>query len=455
MDGTIGTNGSSLLLQIEKKNGSIVGKPYKIEITSGSGIIQEATLAMGDDAQLWSEHTPNLYTLRAVIKNGENKEEQCRTFGLREFKANGTRFEINGQPVFLRGTLECCIFPLTGYPAMDNTYWAKIYNQCKAHGLNHVRFHSWCPPEAAFAVADSMGIYLQVECAGWATVGDGGYSDQWFRDESDRILKEYGNHPSFCMMAYGNEPGGANQATYLSGLIDYWKSKDLRRVYTSAGGWPYVENADYWDPMEPRIQRWGEGMNSIINAQQPRTDFDFADIIRKNMPTVSHEVGQWCVYPNFKEIEKYTGVLKAKNFEIFQETLKEHHMADLADDFLFASGRLQTLCYKADIEGALRTPGFAASNYSTCMIFRDKEQPLSAFLIPSGKKNGYVTPEEYSTFCNKISSSRPFPENGLAEQRDIERSPRSGTFRRKPLQAANITWEISNQAGERLHRATS
>lgn len=148
-----------------------------------------------------------------------------------------------------------------------------------------------------------MGIYLQVECAGWATVGDGGYSDQWFRDESDRILKEYGNHPSFCMMAYGNEPGGANQATYLSGLIDYWKSKDLRRVYTSAGGWPYVENADYWDPMEPRIQRWGEGMNSIINAQQPRTDFDFADIIRKNMPTVSHEVGQWCVYPNFKEIE--------------------------------------------------------------------------------------------------------------------------------------------------------
>ena len=78
---------------------------------------------MGDDAQLWSEHTPNLYTLRAVIKNGENKEEQCRTFGLREFKANGTRFEINGQPVFLRGTLECCIFPLTGYPAMDNTFF--------------------------------------------------------------------------------------------------------------------------------------------------------------------------------------------------------------------------------------------------------------------------------------------------------------------------------------------
>ena len=108
---------------------------------------------------------------------------------------------------------------------MDNTYWAKIYNQCKAHGLNHVRFHSWCPPEAAFRSSRQHGYLPTSRMRRLATVGDGGYFDQWFRDESDRILKEYGNHPSFCMMAYGNEPGGANQATYLSGLIDYWKSK--------------------------------------------------------------------------------------------------------------------------------------------------------------------------------------------------------------------------------------
>ena len=335
---------------------------------------QEVTLSMGEDALLWSEHNPNLYTLCAVVESDGKKEEQYRTFGLREFKANGTRFEVNGHPVFLRGTLECCIFPLTGYPAMDRAYWTKIYNQCKAYGLNHVRFHSWCPPEAAFAVADSMGFYLQVECAGWATVGNGGYSDQWFREESDRILKEYGNHPSFCLMAYGNEPGGANQAEYLSGLIDYWKSKDLRHVYTTAGGWPYVDNADYWDPMDPRIQRWGEGLRSVINAQPPRTDYDFADIIRKNMPTVSHEIGQWCVYPNLKEIDKYTGILKAKNFEIFRETLKDHHMDDLADAFLYASGRLQTLCYKADIEAALRTPGFAGFQLLDLHDFRGRGQ---------------------------------------------------------------------------------
>ena len=237
-------DGSILDLQVRSREGDPVGAPQRVKLSSESSMKQEFIIPLGEDARLWSEYTPYLYRLHVTTESNGKREEQRRTFGLREFKANGTRFEVNGHPVFLRGTLECCIFPLTGYPAMTTPYWAKIYSQCKAHGLNHVRFHSWCPPEAAFEAADSMGIYLQVECAGWATVGNGDYSDLWFRAESDRILKEYGNHPSFCMMAYGNEPSGANQVQYLSGLIDYWKSKDLRRVYTSSGGWPYVENAD-------------------------------------------------------------------------------------------------------------------------------------------------------------------------------------------------------------------
>lgn len=450
LDGTAAADGSTLLLQVEKKDGSVVGKPYKADISENTDKRQETILSLGDDALLWSEHSPNLYNLRAVVETGGKKEEQCRTFGLREFKANGTRFEVNGQPVFLRGTLECCIFPLTGYPAMDNDYWTKIYRQCKAHGLNHVRFHSWCPPRAAFEVADSMGVYLQVECAGWATVGNGSYSDQWFRNESDRILKEYGNHPSFCMMAYGNEPDGANQATYLAGLIDYWKSKDLRRVYTSAGGWPYVENADYWDPMEPRIQRWAEGMKSIINAQPPRTDFDFADIIRKNMPTVSHEIGQWCVYPNFKEIEKYTGVLKAKNMEIFRETLNDHKMSDLAEDFLYASGRLQTLCYKADIEAALRTPGFAGFQLLDLHDFPGQGSALVGVLDAFWDEKGYVTAEEYSTFCNKTVPLVRFPKMVWLNNETLNVPVELAHFGEQPLQGANISWEISNQAGKTL-----
>lgn len=233
--GNIGKDNSTIFLRAETASGNPVGEFVQVEVDAknSDGHI-EAAVDMGKDLKIWSEHTPNVYRMNVLLQSSDGIDRKTYDFGFREFKANGTRFEVNGQPVFLRGTLECCIFPLTGYPAMQNDYWAKIYRTCKEYGLNHVRFHSWCPPEAAFHVADSMGIYLQVECGGWAEVGSGKPQDQWLKEESDRILEEYGNHPSFCMMVYGNEPGGADQAHYLSGLVDHWKKKDPRRVYSSA-----------------------------------------------------------------------------------------------------------------------------------------------------------------------------------------------------------------------------
>ncbi|MCA1760949.1 MAG: beta-galactosidase, partial [Bacteroidales bacterium] len=299
-----------------------------------------------------------------LLKSKNSNDVQTEDFGLRDFKVDGTRFAINGRPVFLRGTLECAIFPLTGYPPTENSGWVKVFSAVKAHGLNHVRFHSWCPPEAAFSVADSMGIYLQVECSSWANsttqLGSGLPIDKYIWDESKRIVKAYGNHPSFVMLAYGNEPGGPKFSEFLTEFVSHWKEKDNRRVYTGGAGWPALAVNDFNNLPAPRIQGWGEELRSIINSEPPKTDYDWSGKVPNDgIPVVSHEIGQWCVYPNFKEIEKYTGVLKSKNFEIFRESLIAHNMGNLADSFLLASGKLQTLCYKADIEAALRTPGFA------------------------------------------------------------------------------------------------
>lgn len=431
-------------LQLETTKGETVGKPVKLEFEfSGSDIQLDATVDAGENILLWSEHTPNLYRLKTVATTSGEKDERYTQFGFRDFTKNGTRFQVNGQPIFLRGTLECCIFPLTGYPATDNAYWEKIYSACQDFGLNHVRFHSWCPPEAAFHVADSMGVYLQVECAGWARVGDGDYQDEWFYAEGDRILKEYGNHPSFCLLAYGNEPAGRNQVKYLSDLVDYWHKKDNRRLYTSAAGWPYIENADYWNAPDPRIQAWGGGLNTILNAQPPRLDFDYRDIIKKDMPTVSHEIGQWCVYPNFNEIKKYTGVLKAKNFEIFQETLQNNNMGDLADDFLYASGKLQTLCYKADIEAALRTPGFAGFQLLDLHDFPGQGTALVGVLDAFWDTKGYVDGEEYSMFCNRTVPLIRFPKMMWLNNEKMSVPLEFAHFGKQPLKNAKILWSIA------------
>ncbi len=383
---------------------SLDEETWEFDLVPGENIVK-MNYVLGEDALLWDEFNPNVYQLSLSLASEEEGDTYVGDFGLREFKVEGSRFSVNGRPVFLRGTLECAIFPLTGYPATDVAYWEKIYTAVKDHGLNHVRFHSWCPPQAAFVAADEMGVYLQVECSSWANqstqLGSGLPIDQYIWEESQRIVEAYGNHPSFVLMAYGNEPGGPGHQLFLTEFVNYWKEEDNRRIYTSAAGWPVLEANEFHNVPAPRIQGWGEGLNSLINSEPPKTSYDWSDKVTEDgIPNVSHEIGQWCVYPNFQEIEKYTGVLKPKNFELFRESLNAHHMGHLADSFLLASGKLQALCYKADIEAALRTPGFAGFQLLDLHDFPGQGTALVGVLDPFWEEKGYISPEQYRRFCN-------------------------------------------------------
>ena len=396
-----------VLVRPYHKSGAALS-PFHMEklIPAGSEAF-EIYYPMGEDCALWDEFSPAVYEMELSLTLNRSADRQVSKilFGMREFKAGGTRFAINGRPTFLRGTLECAIFPKTGYPEMTVEGWQRIFRIIKGHGLNHMRFHSWCPPEAAFAAADIEGIYLYVEICAWTDVGTGNSFDDWLYAESVRIVNEYGNHPSFVMMSYGNEPGGSNQVAFLDEFDTYWKNRDKRRVYTSGSGWPKVPSADFYSTAEPRIQGWGEGLKSVINARPPETAYDFREIINLNFPgkpVVSHEIGQWCVFPDFKEMKQYTGVLKPKNFEIFKETLEANGLGQLADSFLLASGKLQALCYKADIEAALRTPGMAGFQLLDLHDFPGQGTALVGVLNPFWEEKGYISPAEYSLFCNSV-----------------------------------------------------
>ncbi len=434
---------ADLSLNVSFDGKSVLKKSVKV--TPDDGECVETTLVWDGEVKPWSEFTPNVYRLQAVLDSPDGVSEETVEFGFRDFKTDGTHFTINGRPTFLRGTLECCIFPMTGYPAMDNAYWAKIYSTCKKYGLNHVRFHSWCPPEAAFHMADSIGIYLQVECGGWALVGDGLPQDTWFKKESERILKEYGNHPSFCMMAYGNEPGGGNQGNYLRGLVNHWKREDSRRLYTNSAGWPYISDADYFNTPNPRI---GGAPNSILNTSIPRTDYDHQRNVGRDMPTVSHEIGQYCVYPDFKEIDQYTGFLKAKNFEIFRETLNEKGLGDMAEKFLYASGRLQTLCYKSEIEMALRTVNLGGFQLLDLHDFPGQGTALVGVLNALWGNKGYVDEKEYSQFCNRIVPLARIHKQVLTNNERLTADIEFSQYGEKPLKDVTVTWKLTNKKGE-------
>ncbi|TWO33437.1 beta-galactosidase [Seonamhaeicola sediminis] len=444
-NGTGKNQSAELTLQAKEKseNGEAL-EVLKESIEIDDSKTVEFDYPMGDAPKLWDEFNPNLYKMHLSLNSEKELDEKVETFGMREFKAKETVFTINDQPIYLRGTLECAIFPLTGYPPTDVDSWKRIMNIIKAYGLNHMRFHSWCPPEAAFQAADEMGIYIQAEASAWrAGLGDGEPVDTWLYKEGEDIINTYGNHPSFVLMTYGNEPSGKNHKAYLTKYVDHFKALDKRRLYTSGAGYPYLENMDYYNHRGPRIQGWNENLKSIINAKAPQTEFDWSTFIDKTpMPYVSHEMGQWCVYPNFKEMPKYKGVLKPKNFEIFKESLEENGMLKLADSFLLASGKLQTLCYKADIEAALRTKGMAGYQLLDLHDFPGQGTALVGVLDAFWDEKGYVTPEEFKAFSGSTVPlarlSKPTFKNTDTLTAKIE----IAHFGEYPLKNVTPKWEL-------------
>jgi len=405
-----------------------------------------------ENALLWDEFNPNLYKLSCKISGKNYSDTKEETFGFRKLGTKATQFTVNDKLIFLRGTLECAVFPKTGYPSVDVDEWTRIFRTCKEYGLNHMRFHSWCPPEAAFIAADNVGIYLYVECSSWAnqgsSLGDGNPIDKYIYDESERIIKEFGNHPSFCFLVYGNEPAGENEQRYLTDFVSYWKTKDNRRLYSGASGWPQLSVNDFNSMYEPRIQLWGAGLNSIINSQPPSTNYDWENITKwRKVPVISHEIGQWCVYPDFKEMKKYVGVLHAYNFEIFKNSLAKNGMAQLADSFLYASGKLQVLCYKAEIEAALRTKGIGGFQLLDLHDFPGQGTALVGVLDPFWDTKGYVTPAEYRQFCNTTVPLARLSKFIFNSAEDFTADVEVSHFGPDTLYGIRPTWQIIDETG--------
>jgi hypothetical protein len=423
--------------------------PVDVPVDWGAtGGVFEAVYPLGVRARRWDEFDPAVYRLTATLDGGEGRGV---TFGLREITTEGTRFVLNGRPIQLRGTTECAIFPRTGHPPMDVEWWTRTIRIAQAHGLNHMRFHSFCPPEAAFEAADELGFYFQVEMGSWANsstrLGMGLPVDDWVERESERIVSAYGNHPSFLLMAYGNEPGGPYEP-WLARWVSGWRARDPRRLYTSASGWPELPENQFHVSPGPRIQAWGAGLTSRVNAAPPETRTDYREYIEaRDVPVVSHEIGQWCVYPRFAEMAKYTGYLKPRNFEIFRDSLQEAGMLDQAEDFVRASGSLQALLYKEEIESALRTPGMGGFQILQLYDFPGQGTALVGVLDPFWEEKGYISPAEFRRFCGPTVPLARLDRRVFTTDEILEAGVEVSHFGPMSLGGAMARWRLVDDGG--------
>lgn len=443
-------NTTAMLCDINGDTGKAADKHIEnIPFPAGTSVY-EYEYFLGEDAQLWSEYNPVIY--RITLEIDGTGEKISTISGLREFSAKGMEFCINGTPVFLRGKHDGLVFPLTGAFPTDVEEWIRVFKIAKSYGINHYRYHTCCPPEAAFTAADLLGIYMEPQLPFWGTMtapGDEGHNEeeqQYLIDEGFRMLDTYGNHPSYCMMSLGNELWGSKER--MAAIIRGYKDTDSRHLYTQGSNnfqhTPVIlPEDDFFVGVrlsKNRLIRGSYGMCDAplghIQTDEPATCHNYDSVIHPSsnesaaaageeeieiqygtgvkkvkaadaggmlvpeIPVVTHEIGQYAIYPDFREIDKYTGVLKARNFEVFRERLEEKGMGDQAYDFFYASGKLSVQCYKEELEAAARSRLIAGYQILDIQDFPGQGTALVGILDAFMDSKGLVTQEEWAGYCS-------------------------------------------------------
>ncbi len=334
-------------------------------------------------------------------------DARTETVGFRDLESKGGHLYLNGERLFLRGTLECSIFPLTGHPPVEPEGWEKVMLAAREYGLNHLRFHSWCPPEAAFEAADRLGFYLQVELPNWSLDFGADKSLVGFMNgEADKIIAGYGNHPSFIMMSMGNELEG--DYDLLTGMVTRLKNLDPRHLYTTTtytfqkGHGLYPETVDDFYITQNTEKGWIRGQG-VFDQLPPdfKTDYS-ASIDHIGIPVISHEIGQYSVYPDMNEIGKYTGVLFPSNFVAVQNDLKMKELLDRAEKYTAATGKFATLLYKEEIERAMKTEGLSGFQLLDLHDFPGQGTALVGVLNAFWESKGFTDGEEWRMFCSEV-----------------------------------------------------
>ena len=409
----------------------------------------------------WDEFHPNLTTVQFNLKTSLGEQTRKLTVGLRTIQRDEQILRINGRPLFLRGTHEGCSFPLTGYPPMDVAGWRAVFKTVKLWGLNHVRFHSYCPPEACFTAADEEGVYLQIELPLWVgKIGAAGDDKRanWVHAEAVRILTRYGNHPSILMMALGNELEG--EFSYLGPLVEELKKLDPRRLYSLSSNRLYAKiPANAGSPGGPpladefkveRLLKVGLRGQSYFNSE-PNTITNFSlGLKNERWPVITHEVGQWCVFPNMAEIPKYTGVLRPVNLEAIQQDLINKGLLDQAADFTRCSGKLAFELDKQELELAMRSHPLSGYQLLDLHDYPGQGTAHVGVLDSFWQNKGFATPEQFREACAPVVPLALLPKRVFTSGETLAIKAEGVNYSDSPLRNIIPVWTLVSASGQPL-----
>lgn len=407
------------------------------------GVLDGECPLKGNEA-FWDEAHPEIHTI-SIDLDGDVYET---TFGLRDVRTLGRRLLINGRETFLRGKVDNLLYPKTGYTPTDVASWMTILGIAKEYGINHYRYHTACPPDAAFTAADLLGVYMAPELPFWGTVaeeGEEGYDERerdFLFQEGFRILREYGHHPSFLWLSLGNELWGSKDV--LNRMMRAYREADDTKLYSSgANNYQFVpdvlDEENVFVGVRLGRERLLRGSYAMCDAPQgivqttapesvsnydasivPETlgqsgeagkvqiqygtgvkevDAQSADALIPDVPVISHEVGQYVFYPDFSEISRYTGPLKPRNIEAMRENLERAGLYGEHEAFFRQTGHLAVECYKREIETLLRSREVSGFQLLDLQDYTGQGTALVGVLNAMMENKGLISAEEWREFC--------------------------------------------------------
>lgn len=407
------------------------------------GVLDGECPLKGNEA-FWDEAHPEIHTI-SIDLDGDVYET---TFGLRDVRTLGRRLLINGRETFLRGKVDNLLYPKTGYTPTDVASWMTILGIAKEYGINHYRYHTACPPDAAFTAADLLGVYMAPELPFWGTVaeeGEEGYDERerdFLFQEGFRILREYGHHPSFLWLSLGNELWGSKDV--LNRMMRAYREADDTKLYSSgANNYQFVpdvlDEENVFVGVRLGRERLIRGSYAMCDAPQgivqttapesvsnydasivPETlgqsgeagkvqiqygtgvkevDAQSADALIPDVPVISHEVGQYVFYPDFSEIPHYTGPLKPRNIEAMRENLERAGLYGEHEAFFRQTGHLAVDCYKREIETLLRSREVSGFQLLDLQDYTGQGTALVGVLNAMMENKGLISAEKWREFC--------------------------------------------------------
>ena len=407
------------------------------------GVLDGECPLKGNEA-FWDEAHPEIHTI-SIDLDGDVYET---TFGLRDVRTVGRLLLINGRETFLRGKVDNLLYPKTGYTPTDVASWMTILGIAKEYGINHYRYHTACPPDAAFTAADLLGVYMAPELPFWGTVaeeGEEGYDERerdFLFQEGFRILREYGHHPSFLWLSLGNELWGSKDV--LNRMMRAYREADDTKLYSSgANNYQFVpdvlDEENVFVGVRLGRERLIRGSYAMCDAPQgivqttapesvsnydasivPETlgqsgeagkvqiqygtgvkevDAQSADALILDVPVISHEVGQYVFYPDFSEIPHYTGPLKPRNIEAMRENLERAGLYGEHEAFFRQTGHLAVDCYKREIETLLRSREVSGFQLLDLQDYTGQGTALVGVLNAMMENKGLISAEEWREFC--------------------------------------------------------